>query len=65
MHVMNMSKGQWKTEIKDVARAEVRAVDSSNRLCILDMHDFLVEHHEYVGAEAIELAWCTMRERSD
>ena len=35
-----------------------------NRLCILDIHGFLLEYREPVCAEATELALCTMSERS-
>ena len=47
-----------------MARAEFRTADYVSRLCILDMHGFLLVHHEHVCAAATELALCTMSQRS-
>ena len=63
-HVIKMSKGEWRTEIKDVARSAFRSADNLGRFGLLDMHAFPLDQQEQACAEATELALWTMSERS-
>ena len=64
LHLLKMSKGEWQTEVQEVADAAFRSHGNLSRFGLLEMQRYLLDEQDKICAEATELALWTMSERS-